>query len=428
MSVGTRIEWSDPMETAVALRALQPAPTEGGVGEAVAEIIERVRADGDAAVLALEERFGNAPGRLRVAEGDIAAAESRVSAEVLSALRLAEANVRAVAESELAEPRTVSLPQGQTVTLRDVPFGSVGAYVPGGRGSYPSSVLMEAIPAAVAGVGRTAVTVPAGQDGALPDVVLAACAVAGVTELYSVGGAQSVAMLALGTESVERVDFICGPGNRYVQEAKRQLFGEVGIDGVAGPSELAVILDSDADAEWAALDLCAQAEHGEDGLVAAISWEREALEAVLSRVAQHLLGDGGSDTSPLGAVLVPGREEAVALANALAPEHLELACAGAEEMATEIRTAGCVLVGPYGATAFGDYAAGSNHVLPTGGAGRFSGPLGPREMMRSLATVNVPQAAARDLSQPTATLAGAEGFDFHAESVRARDSQPGSSK
>lgn len=426
MSVGRRVEWSDPDETAAALRALQPTATEGGVSETVAEVIERVRTGGDSAVIALEGQFGNTPQRLRVPQEEMAAAESRVPGEVLSALRLAEANVRAVAESELVGPRTVDLAQGQVVELRDVPFAAVGAYAPGGGGSYPSTIVMEAVPASVAGVERTAVTVPAGQNGTLPDVVLAACSVVGVSEVYSVGGAQAIAMLALGTESVERVDFVCGPGNRYVQEAKRQLVGEVGIDGIAGPSELAVIIDSGADPDWAALDLCAQAEHGADGLVVVISWDQEALEAVLSSVTERLDGVAEAGSSALGAVLVPDRDEAVALANALAPEHLELVCGEAAEMAPRIRAAGCVLVGPYGATAFGDYMAGSNHVLPTGGAGRFSGPLGPREMMRSLATVSVPQAAARELAGPTATLARAEGFEFHARSAAARGRQPGS--
>lgn len=234
------------------------------------------------------------------------------------------------------------------------------------------------------------------------------------------GGVQAIAALALGTESVLPVDVIVGPGNRYVQEAKRQLFGQVGIDGIAGPSELMVVLDESADLRFAALDLCAQAEHGSDGLLVAAAVKQETLDR-LAREVEELVNDPSRTIgdAPFGLVQVPNLEAAVN-ANDLAPEHLELVCEGAEVLAQLVLYAGCIFVGRDGATAFGDYAAGSNHVLPTGGAGRFSGPLGPRAFRRRQATVSIPPAAVNQLALVTDTLARAEGFPVHGESATAR--------
>lgn len=240
----------------------------------------------------------------------------------------------------------------------------------------------------------------------------------GAELVYAVGGAQAIAALALGTETIEAVDVIAGPGNRYVQEAKRQLAGRVGIDAVAGPSELMVIFDADAELGWLALDLCAQAEHGDDGLLVAVSDDGAALDRLGRRVAELAAVRDGVGSPPLALVQAPSLSIGVELANALAPEHLQLACS--QDLSEGITTAGCVFVGDASATAFGDYAAGSNHVLPTGGSGRFTGPLGPGTFRRRIAAVRVTQGAARELAPGAATLARTEGFPVHAESVEAR--------
>jgi histidinol dehydrogenase len=250
--------------------------------------------------------------------------------------------------------------------------------------------------------------------------VLAACSIAGVDEVYAVGGAQAIAALALGTDSIEAVDVIAGPGNRYVTEAKRQVIGRVGIDGIAGPSEVVVVADGTAIPELVALDLCAQAEHGEDGMLAVISPDAALLDAVTARVEELAAERPSVAEATIASITVPGLELALSLADALAPEHLELAFQGADESSARGRTAGCVFVGSGGATAFGDYAAGSNHVLPTGGAARFGSPLGPGAFMRRTAVVHVGSGAAAQLAPQVAAIANAEGFPVHGESALAR--------
>jgi histidinol dehydrogenase len=299
--------------------------------------------------------------------------------------------------------------------------GSAGIYAPGGKAAYPSTVLMGCIPAKVAGVERVALaTPPTAGEQPVSDLVLAAAAVAGADEVYAVGGAQAIAALALGTDRIAPVDVIAGPGNRYVQEAKRQLAGQVGIDGIAGPSELMVITGDTANPEWIGLDLCAQAEHGPDGLLVAAAVESVILDEISAAVERVGSKRDLSDEAVLALVAVPETETGVALANALAPEHLEILTEDAELLARGVNTAGCVFIGEGAATAFGDYAAGSNHVLPTGGAGRFQGPLGPGVFMRRVPTVTVTQGAAQELAPAVATLARAEGFPLHAESAEER--------
>ncbi len=413
---------SDAGPLAAELRNLAAPLAE--VSEAVASILEDVAREGDAALLRIEDRFGGAPKSIRVPAEDIKAAPERIEAELLDALRVAEANIRAVAEAQVGEERTVSLPQGQTVEIAEAPVGSAGVYAPGGKAAYPSSVLMGCIPARVAGVERVALATPAGEGGVVSDLVLAAAALAGADEVYAVGGAQAIAALVLGTETIAPVDVIAGPGNRYVQEAKRQLLGRVGVDGIAGPSELMVIAGETADAEQAALDLCAQAEHGDDGLLVAAAVETSFLDRLAERIEALAAERPSVSDAPLALVEVPGTDAAAALAEAIAPEHLELAVEDAELLARSIRTAGCVFVGERGATAFGDYVAGSNHVLPTGGAGRFQGPLSPSKFRRRTSIVDLPAAAARELARAGATLARAEGFPVHAESMEARSDRP----
>jgi histidinol dehydrogenase len=417
----SRLEWdgNDAVDLAAKLRESQPDL--GEVSDAVGAIIDEVGRDGDNALFRLEERLGGTKPESIRAHGKASAAANG-PAEVREALITAAANIRAVAEAEVAKDGDagVDLPAGQKVRLSSVPVGSAGVYAPGGAGSYPSTVLMCSIPAQAAGVGRIAVVSPPGPDGRPNELVLTACAIAGVDEIYSIGGAQAIAALALGTESVEPVDLIVGPGNRYVQEAKRQLYGRVGIDGIAGPSELMAIVGDNANPDWVALDLCAQAEHGNDGLLVAIAVESAILDRIEERVLEVWRG-GGHDSEPAVSLIdVPDTAAGVTLAQALAPEHLELLTEDAEVLAAAVTTAGCVFTGERSATAFGDFAAGSNHVLPTGGAGRFQGPLGPDVFRRRIARVRMTQDAARELAPTVATLARAEGFPIHAESAEAR--------
>jgi histidinol dehydrogenase len=267
-------------------------------------------------------------------------------------------------------------------------------------------------------------TSPPGPDGAVNPLVLAAADLIGAEEVFAIGGAHAIAALALGTESIPKVDAVVGPGNRYVQEAKRQLAGRVRIDGIAGPSELMVIADDTVDGRLLALDLCAQAEHGDDGLLVACATEESVL-GELERIVTELAAERPTvGDPPLALVMTPTTGAAMELANALAPEHLELACADAEDLAAAARFAGCVFVGREGATAFGDYAAGSNHVLPTGGAGRFQGPLSPSTFRRRLTTVRLTERGVDELAPVVATLAEAEGFPVHGESVTARARKP----
>jgi histidinol dehydrogenase len=399
----------------------------GAEGEAVAAIVARVREGGDAAVRELAAEFGEAtPQGLRVAAEAIAEAPARLEPAVREGLALAAANIERIAVAELdtvGGATQLELDQGQTVEIHSRPVAAAGIYAPGGRAAYPSSVLMCALPARVAGVPRIALVSPPGEDGLPHPAVLAACAIAGIDEVYAVGGAQAVAALAHGTETIAAVDVIAGPGNRYVTEAKRQLAGTVGIDGLAGPSELVIVADAGAEIEWLALDLCAQAEHGDDSPVLAICTDEGLIEPLEARVAEFAAARPSVADAPLALVLAPTLEAALELADAFAPEHLELAFAGADAGTARERVAGCVFYGEGGATAFGDYAAGSNHVLPTGGAARFGRPLGPAAFMRRGSVVGIDRAAARQLAPAVAAIATAEGLPVHGESATARASE-----
>lgn len=405
---------NDPRELAAELRTLQPSLAE--VSEAVAEIIAAVAAEGDAAVVRYEERFGTRPTTLRVPRNDLISAASALEPGIRNAIEVAAENVTEAAEEQDRRGDDLQADGSRRV----VPVAAAGAYAPGGRAAYPSTAVMCCVPARVAGVERIALVSPPGEDGAVNPLVMGAASLAGATEVYATGGAQAVAALALGTESIEPVDVIVGPGNRYVQEAKRQLVGRVGIDGIAGPSELMVIADDTAEPRLLALDLCAQAEHGDDGLLVVCAADDDLLDEIEKQTLALAAGRESVRDAPLAFVKAPSAEVAVDLANALAPEHLELACADAEKLSADVLYAGCVFVGREGATAFGDYAAGSNHVLPTGGAGRFQGPLGPETFRRAITTVKISSEAARELAPVVATLAEAEGFPVHGESVMAR--------
>ena len=419
-----RSDWdgADPVGLARRLRARAPGLAE--VREAVAGIVARVRDGGDAAVRELAGEVGDAaPESLRVDPERIAIAPALVEPDVREALRVAAANIGAVA-GDLAQreigSRSVELPAGHTVELHTAPVQAAGIYVPGGRAAYPSSVLMGAIPARACGVARVAVVSPPSAGETPADQVLAACAIAGVDEVYSVGGAQAIAALAYGTESIPAVDVIAGPGNRYVTEAKRLVAGEVAIDGLAGPSELAIVADGGADPEWLATDLCAQAEHGDDSSLFLITTDPALAERVGELVAELADARATVADAPLSVIVAPGLEVALVLADALAPEHLQLDFAGVDPAAAHARVAGCVFVGSRAATAFGDYAAGSNHVLPTGGAARFGSPLGPGAFARRTSVVSMPAEAAQALAPHVAAIARAEGLPVHGESAEVR--------
>ncbi len=419
-----RFEWEGPGAhgTASAIRswAAEQAPAVD-----VAEIEREVCEDGDAALLRLTARFDateRPPESLRLEAEDFAGALDSIDPGLRESLELAAANIREVAVAQLGDkPRAVELPQGQTVTVGQTPVRSAGIYAPGGRAAYPSSVLMGCVPAWVAGVLGIYLATPPGPDGRVDPLVLAAAELCEVRTVYAVGGAQAIFALAIGTESVPRVDVIAGPGNRWVTEAKRAVYGRVGIDSLAGPSELMLVADHQTDPEWAALDLCAQAEHGGGGLLLAVAREDAVLDGILAAVERVASERPGVGEAPLALLRAPDDTFApVDLANALAPEHLELLAKEAIARADQIRTAGCVFVGPWSATAFGDYIAGSNHILPTGGAGRFSGPLNPNVFRRSTSTVEVPPRAAAKLAPHVDRIARAEGFPVHGESAMIR--------
>ena len=406
----SRGEWSRPEPRA-------------GVEHDVRAIIEEVRARGDDAILDLTERFDAAelgPRELRVPPAEAESALGVLEADVLSALRRAIKNVRAVARAQLAEPAVVELPEGQRVEVVDVPVRRAGLYVPGGRAPYPSTVAMLAVTASAAGVDEVAVCAPPGPGGRAHPAILAACVLCGVTEIYRMGGAQAIAALAFGTESVPAVDVIAGPGNVWVQEAKRQLGGRVGIDGVAGPSELVVLAGADADGELVALDLLAQAEHGDESLLWLISSDESLLDEVVGGVKRFAEERPSVADAQLQVVAVASASEGLRAAEAIAPEHLELVGHEAERLAERVRFAGCLYVGANAGTAFGDYVAGSNHVLPTGGAARFQSSLSAATFRRRMARVSLPGEAAARLAPAGAALARAEGFPVHAESMERR--------
>jgi histidinol dehydrogenase len=413
----------DPAATAARARELVPAGH--SVEDVVREIVGDVRARGDAAVADYTRRLdthGDEPPAVRVEPHELQDALGALDPAVRRGLETAAANVRTVAEAALGEDREVKLAQGHTVRLREVPVHRAGVYVPGGRAPYPSTVIMGVVTARAAGVGSVAVCAPPSGGSAGHETILAACALSGVTEVYRMGGAQAIAALAYGTETVPPVDVIVGPGNLYVQEAKRQVFGRVGIDSLAGPSDVLIVLaGEDADPRLAALDLLAQAEHGPGTLVLAVSPE----VALLDEVAAEL-GERASGATGAVCVLVETAtaEEALAVAEAFSPEHLQLMGSAAEALASQVTRAGCLFSGAGAATAFGDYVAGSNHVLPTGGASRFSSALGPGHFRRRMAQVEIAGAAAQ-LAPGGAAIARAEGFVLHAESMEARMGQDG---
>jgi histidinol dehydrogenase len=410
---------------AIVKRLRQLAPTPEGLVSQVREIVRDVFENGDGAVLRLtqvHDTGGVAPRPLAVPPQELDEAIKQLPRDVVAGLQVAIANVAQVAQAgvRVGEDAAVLLPQGQTVTLREIPVGSAAVYVPGGRAPYPSTAVMGVVTARAAGVMDVVVCSPPGPDGQIDPVILGTCRLLGVERVYRMGGAQAIAALACGTATVGRVDVIVGPGNAYVQEAKREVAGVVGIDGFAGPSDLMVLLGEDADPQLVALDLLAQAEHGAASVVVAVSSSRAALDRLAERLERLSAERPAAELAPCMLIEVADARAGLELANAFAPEHLQLVGAEPEALAPLVSAAGCLLVGAASATAFSDYVAGSNHILPTGGAARFASGLSVRHFRRRMSEVRVDPAGAAKLALAGAPIARAEGFEWHARSMEAR--------
>jgi len=407
---------------------LSRAVTEPQVSDAVREIIARVRRDGDAAVIDLTNRFDRVQlevADLTIGQDEIDAAAAGISPALQAALELAASRIEAFHRAQLPADQQFTDPAGATLGLRWGPLDAVGLYVPGGKASYPSSVLMNAIPARVAGVGRIAMCVPA-PDGILNPLILAAAKLAGVTEIYRIGGAQAVAALAYGTPLIPPVDRIVGPGNAYVAEAKRQVFGQVGIDSIAGPSEVLILADAANNPAHLALDLLAQAEHDEAAQAILITNDPDFADAVAQAVTSALTtlprgNIAGASWQRHGAIiLVQDWAEAVRLANRIAPEHLQIMAKNPESLFASIRHAGAAFLGASCPEAIGDYVAGPNHVLPTSGTARFASGLSVYDFLKRTTWVALDNAALGRIGPAAVALANAEGLTAHAQSVAIR--------
>jgi histidinol dehydrogenase len=408
------------------------AAQDESIDAAVARVIADVRARGDAVLLELTAKFDGVHAA-SVAELEIAGAEMQRALDALPeaesrALRTAAARIRAYHERQVLASWSFREPDGSEFGQKVTALDRVGVYVPGGKAAYPSSVLMNAIPAQVAGVAEIVMVVPT-PGGVRNPLVLAAARLAGVSRAFTIGGAQAIAALAYGTASVPAVDKICGPGNAYVAAAKRRVFGTVGIDMVAGASEVLVIADGSANADWVAMDLFAQAEHDELAQAILVTPDAALIEAVAKSVDRQLAAMPrrsiiAAALARRGAlILVESLDAACALANRIAPEHLELAVADPDALLPKIRHAGAIFLGHRSSEALGDYCAGPNHVLPTGRTARFSSPLGVYDFQKRSSVLKLSAEAARSLGTVAATLARGEGLDAHAQSALYRTSE-----
>ena len=398
------------------------------VNKAVAAIIARVREEGDAALIELTRRYDGLDLKergIRVPAAEIAAARSKVEPRTLAALELAHDRILDHHRRQVPAGDRYIDRQGVELGSRWTPVDSAGLYVPGGTASYPSSVLMNAVPAKVAGVPRVVMVVPASK-GALNPLVLVAAGLAGVDEIYRVGGAQAIAALAYGTESIVPVVKIVGPGNAYVAAAKRQVFGQVGIDMVAGPSEVVVIADADNDPAWIAADLLAQAEHDEAAQSILVTDDADFARAVEAAVEAQLATLPRADTAraswrDFGAVILTGSlDEAPSLVDRLAPEHLQIATREPDALADRVRNAGAIFIGRYTPEAIGDYVAGSNHVLPTARSARYVSGLSVLDFMKRTSILKLDAESLNALAPAAMALAEAEGLEAHRRSVAIR--------
>ena len=398
------------------------------VNDTVASIISDVRARGDAAVAELTNRFDRAdvtPSTLAFSADEIAEAAAQVPDHVRAALQTAHDRIKAHHQKQKPEDHIYTDTLGVTLGSRWTAVDAVGIYVPGGLASYPSSVLMNAVPAHVAGVSRIAMVVPT-PNGEINPAILAAAQIAGITEIYRIGGAQAVAALAYGTEGIARVDKITGPGNAYVAAAKRQVFGQVGIDMIAGPSEVLVIADSSANPAWVAADLIAQAEHGAGAQSILVTTDRTLADSVAAEVdrqlallpKQTIAREGWEE---FGAIItVSSLEEAAELANRIASEHVEIATDDPQALVPKIRHAGALFLGHHTPEAIGDYVGGSNHVLPTARSARFASGLGVLDFMKRTSLLGCTPSSLAALAEPAVTIAGVEDLDGHGRSISIR--------
>jgi histidinol dehydrogenase len=405
----------------------RPGPLPEGPLAEVRSIIDEVRARGDAALREFSERFDAVRiEELRVPPEHVAAAASQIPGELRESLEFARDAIEAFQLHTCPEQRIFER-GGVRIEELCRPVDRAGLYVPGGRARYPSTVLMTAIPAKVAGVCEVAICVPPGADGEIAPVILAAAAIAGVDEVYRVGGAHAIAALAYGTESIRRVDVVAGPGSRIVSIAQREVASVVGVpSSFAGPSEVVVVADDSTPPEFAALDLLVQAEHGPDGLSWLVTWSEEAADVITSELERLLetatrrreieatLSAGGY------AVIVDGPERAIEVADAIAPEHLELCIDDAHALLPLVRHAGAVFLGPYAPASVGDYVAGPSHVLPTFGSARYASALGVEDFMRHIHAIELDKGALASVAPHVARIARAEGLDCHADSVELR--------
>jgi histidinol dehydrogenase len=398
----------------------------------VREIIESVRRDGDEALRKLADRFdGGAPEAFRVASSELDGAWERIGERLRAALTTAHANIVAF---QSTQRRQDDRHEHAGIVIEGVqqPVDSAGCYVPGGRGAYPSTVLMTVVPARVAGVPRVVLCVPPGPDGRVADITLAAARLAGVDAVYAVGGAQAIAAMAYGTDSIPAVDVIAGPGNVFVAIAKREVAGDVGVAAAfAGPSEVAVVVDATAPVDYAAIDIIVQAEHGPGGLAWLITWDEAVADAVSAEVTrlteasarrseiESTLGSGGY------AVVTDSAEAAMVVANAIAPEHLQLMVSEPRSLVRSVRHAGAVFLGSMSPASVGDYVAGPSHVLPTNGTARFAGALTVADFCKDMHIISLDRAALVGVADAVTALADAEGFAAHAESVRIRVASSG---
>ncbi|MBK1721397.1 histidinol dehydrogenase [Thiocystis violacea] len=407
--------------------------SDDGVQQTVAEIIRDVRARGDAALIDYTNRFDRwaaaSGGDLELPLVRLEQAWNAIPADQQVALETAAARIRAYAEHQKMSGWSYREADGTLLGQQVMPLDRAGLYVPGGKAAYPSSVLMNAIPAKVAGVAELIMVVPT-PGGELNELVLAAAHVAGVDRAFAIGGAQAVAALAYGTETIPGVDKIVGPGNIYVATAKRAVFGQVGIDMVAGPSEILVVCDGQTDPDWIAMDLFSQAEHDEDAQSILVSWDGDFLDRVAASIdkllptmeRQEIIATALRARGAL--IRVRDLDDAVEVANFIAPEHLELSIEDPESVAGRIRHAGAIFMGRYTAEALGDYCAGPNHVLPTSRTARFSSPLGVYDFQKRSSLIMASHAGSAELSKTASILARGEGLTAHARSAEYRGAAP----
>jgi len=413
--LATRLAWQDDADQEVV----------SFVNQTIADI----RTSGDQALLEYTNKFDRlaltSAAQLKVSQAQIESALAGINEERRSALQAAADRVRQYAERQKLDSWSYTEADGTTLGQQVSALDSVGLYVPGGKAAYPSSVLMNAIPAKVAGVARLVMVVPS-PDGELDPMVLAAAAIAGVDEIFTIGGAQAIAALAYGTKTIPAVDKIVGPGNIYVATAKRMVYGKVGIDNIAGPSEILVYSDGQADPDWIAMDLFSQAEHDELAQAILISSDKQFIDQVeesMQRLVEQLPRREIIQTSMKNRGLLidtPGENLALQVINYIAPEHLELSVADPESVASQVRHAGAIFMGRYSSEALGDYCAGPNHVLPTSRTARFSSPLGVYDFQKRSSLINVSEKGATTLGRIATVLAEAEGLDAHARSAAYR--------